>query len=294
MSSSSPSFRVRLFFSPHESRLRAGWRLAGHFVLLLSLYLLFGVAISGWVDFTSITLEKLLLLRVAVEFPAVTLSVYLARRWFDRRSFVSLGLQWRGQAVRELGFGFALAGLMMGLIFLLEWAMGWMQFQGYFWEEASALRMVQPTLIAFALFVLVGWQEELICRGYYLQNLVEGLNLPWGLAISSAFFALAHLLNPHFSLMALVGLFASGILLAYGYLRTRRLWLPIGLHIGWNFFEGTVFGFPVSGMDFFTLIQQKVNGPQIFTGGTFGPEAGLILIPSLLLGVVLIYRYTRK
>jgi len=92
---------------------------------------------------------------------------------------------------------------------------------------------------------------------------------------------------------ALLGLFAAGLFLAYGYLRTQQLWLPIGLHIGWNFFEGTIFGFPVSGSFFYRLIRHSVSGPELITGGDFGPEAGLIVLPMMVLGAGLIYWFTR-
>lgn len=263
-------------------------------MLLLSLFILFVAAVTALFLAAPLPYGVMVTLGALASFSAITLSVYLARRWFDRRTFVSLGLRWDRKALRDLGFGILLSGLMMGLIYLLEWAFGWLHFSGFAWETQSAAQVAGNLLGAFALFAIVGWQEELISRGYHLQNLAEGLNLPWGLAISSALFALAHLLNPNFSLMALVGLFASGIFLAYGYLRTRRLWLSIGLHIGWNFFEGTIFGFPVSGAAFFTLVRQSVNGPALFTGGAFGPEAGLTLLPSLLLGIILIHKFTEK
>jgi hypothetical protein len=152
--------------------------------------------------------------------------------------------------------------------------------------------LVSTLAVLFA-FILVGWQEELLSRGYWLQNLRDGLNLVWGVLISSAFFALGHAANPNASWEAMLGLFAGGLFLAYGYVRTRKLWLPIGLHIGWNLFEGTIYGFPVSGSPFFTLVRQTVHGPEWITGGDFGPEAGLIILPALLVGVGLIYLYTR-
>jgi hypothetical protein len=128
-----------------------------------------------------------------------------------------------------------------------------------------------------------------------MQNLSEGLNLLWGALLSSVFFAFAHLRNPYFSGMAVLGLVLAGLFLAYSYLRTRQLWLPIGLHIGWNFFEGVVFGFPVSGLTDVMpmLVLQRAAGPEIITGGGFGPEAGLILLPALALGVIIIQWYTR-
>jgi len=152
--------------------------------------------------------------------------------------------------------------------------------------------------------VFVGWQEELVARGYWLQNLEEGLTrsgtgssgrgLAWAVLISSLLFSLAHYGNPAFSWAALLGLLGSGYFLAYAYIRRRNLWLPIGLHIGWNFFEGTVFGFQVSGTESYRLILQSVRGPTLWTGGAFGPEAGLVLIPALLLGTLVIRWYTRN
>jgi hypothetical protein len=67
----------------------------------------------------------------------------------------------------------------------------------------------------------------------------------------------------------------------------------MGLHLGWNFFEGPVFGFPVSGTSSFRLIRHTVDGPTTLTGGQFGPEAGLIVIPALLFGAALLWAYTR-
>ncbi len=147
--------------------------------------------------------------------------------------------------------------------------------------------------IWFLIFAVVGWQEELLSRGYWLQNLADGLNLQWALFISAALFAMMHLGNPNASWVAIVGLFAAGYFLAYGYVLTRQLWLSVGLHIGWNFFEGNVFGFQVSGLDTFRLIHQTVHGPELWTGGAFGPEAGLIVLPAMAFGAVLIYGYAR-
>ena len=107
-------------------------------------------------------------------------------------------------------------------------------------------------------------------------------------------FGILHLGNPNATWISAAGIFLAGIFLAYGYTSTKQLWLPIGLHIGWNFFEGVVFGFPVSGLDMFTLTRITVSGPELVTGGAFGPEAGLILLPALALGFSLIYWYTKE
>jgi membrane protease YdiL (CAAX protease family) len=84
------------------------------------------------------------------------------------------------------------------------------------------------------------------------------------------------------------------LFLALPYLLTRQLWLSIGLHIGWNFFEGVVFGFQVSGLDTFRLLRHTVSGPELWTGGVFGPEAGLLVIPAIILGSLLVVAYTKS
>jgi membrane protease YdiL (CAAX protease family) len=225
----------------------------------------------------------------------VTASVYISRRWLDRRSFSSLGLRWDRTALKDIGVGFLIAGVLTGTMFLIEWAGGWLEFQGVSWQVEPASQVIAGMLVMFVVFIAVSWQEELLHRGYWLQNVEEGASLLWGVLVSSAFFSLTHLANPNFTAAAVLGLFAGGVFLAYGYTRTRQLWLPIGLHTGWNFFEGPVFGFQVSGITGTpTLIRQSVSGPEWITGGLFGPEAGLVLLPGLLVGALLVNRYTRN
>src|SRR3970282_2242046 len=89
--------------------------------------------------------------------------------------------------------------------------------------------------------------EDRPSRGYSVYTLTDGLGLGPAVLLSSLVFALAHAGNPFASWTSTIGLIAAGLFLAYAWLRTRRLWLPIGLHLGWNFFQGTVFGLSVSG-----------------------------------------------
>jgi membrane protease YdiL (CAAX protease family) len=282
-----------IFISPDENRLRAGWRL-----LAQGLLMLVSVAVLGALgrfllsSLSDISFAGFLLSSTLIISLAITLSIFIARRYLDRRSFTTLGLQGNKQAILDFFFGFALTGLMLGLIYLVEWGFGWLEAESFAWQMESFGNLISSILIMLLIFALGSWQEELLSRGYWLQNLSEGLNRSLGVLLSSAIFALAHVLNPNLSWLAFLGLFLSGLFLAYGYLRTEQLWLPIGLHLGWNFFEGTVFGFPVSGQYFYQLIRQSTSGPELITGGAFGPEAGLILLPTLLLGTAGIYWYT--
>jgi hypothetical protein len=289
-----------IFISPDERRLRSGWRLTLQFVLMILLGLLFIPIVMiaagllpglNLIDVGSARSQEsgvALLAGEAINLLGVTVSVYLARRFLDRRPFRSLGLE-RAGAGRGLLFGVVLAGLMMGFIYVVESALGWLRFTGMAWQTQDATAVLGNTLLWLVIFVIVGWQEELLSRGYWLRNLIDGLNVPLAALLSSLGFSLLQLNNPNVSWTAIAGLVATGLWFAFAALVTKQLWVPIGAHIGWNFFEATVFGFPVSGMDTFGVIRQAPTGPVVWTGGAFGPEAGLIVLPALALGALAVW-----
>lgn len=285
------SILTQIFFSPDEPRLRAGWRLLIQTALMFVFGTILGIiaALLGILDLSPLSISGRVL-----DLLGITLSIYVARRWLDRRSFASLGLKIDHQTLLDILAGTGITFIQMGFIYIVMQRLGWLTFEGFAWEFDPINIVITGALTMFVIFVLVGWTEELLSRGYHLQTIASGTNLFWGVVISSAVFGLIHLGNPNATWVSAAGIFFSGLFLAYGYIRTKQLWLPIGLHIGWNFFEGVVFGFPVSGLDIYALARISVHGPKIWTGGAFGPEAGLILLPSLLVGGLLVYLYTRR
>jgi membrane protease YdiL (CAAX protease family) len=287
------------FISRDEPRLRAGWRLLIHVLLLIFLTM-----ISAFIVFIGLTIFGAQIsaideglpryAEILITLPSTLAATFIARSVLDHRTIQSMGLNIHRRMVLDLMVGFIIPLFLIGLIFLLEWGFGWLQIETTSWQASPNPDWVIGLLGSLGYFIVIGVQEELIFRGYQLHNLIEGLDLTKGLILSSAFFALAHLFNPYTSILSTLGLFISGLFLAYGWVRTRQLWLPIGLHIGWNFFEGVIFGFPVSGTDTFRLISHSVSGPMLMTGGEFGPEAGLVLLPALVVGFGLIWIYTKS
>ena len=285
------SILASIFLSPDEPRLRAGWRLLIQTILMVVIAMGFSIPLLLLADAFQFAIDGLVLNQV-IELFVITVSIYLARRFLDRRAFVSLGLKLDRRAIVDVLAGIVITGLMMGLVYALEWSVGWLTFEGFAWQVQPVGNVVSGAVLMLVIFIFVGWNEELLSRGYHLQTLASGLNLTWGIILSSAVFGLLHLGNPNATWVSTAGIFFAGVFLAYGYIRTRSLWLPIGLHIGWNFFEGVVFGFPVSGLtDMPRLILHTVHGPELFTGGAFGPEAGLVMLPAFIAGVLAIWWY---
>ena len=285
---------ARVFVHPGEGRLRTGWRLLVFALLFFALQMLLTLLLSLAFRQRFPVWMRTLPVGEALMALALTASVVIARPWIDRRSFASLGLTWDGRAARDLIFGVGLTGLLMGLIFLAEGAVGWLHVRAFAWTVSpwgETLRMLGEALV---LWILVAWNEELLFRGYLLINLRDGMGTTWAVVLSSLFFAAAHGANPHMGWTALLGLVLAGFFLADGWLTTGRLWLPIGLHLGWNLFEGTVFGFPVSGLNLPRLIVTSIHGPELITGGAFGPEAGLIIVPALALGAWIMHWRARR
>lgn len=143
------------------------------------------------------------------------------------------------------------------------------------------------SLTFFILFLLVGFSEEIFFRGYLMMTMEDRHNPKWLIYIISALiFSLFHGMNPNVSILGLLNIALVGLLFSYMYDATKSLWMPIGYHITWNYFQGNVFGFPVSGTDahgFYQITLEKGNA--VFTGGGFGPEGGLLATAIVIIGV---------
>jgi hypothetical protein len=106
----------------------------------------------------------------------ITISVFYSRRFFDKRSFTSLGLSTKSVWMKDMITGVGIAASMMGLIFTIAYFQKWISVTSLSWETDGISMAVGQTFIWLLIFVLVGWQEELLSRGYHLQNLADGIN----------------------------------------------------------------------------------------------------------------------
>jgi len=134
------------------------------------------------------------------------------------------------------------------------------------------------------LYTLVSFSEELLMRGYPFQQMQKRMGNVFALLFTSVLFSLLHASNPNVTWASLANIFLAGLLLGSAYLATGSLWFPIGVHFGWNFMQGTVFGLPVSGIIRESILIVSPSGPAGLTGGAFGPEGGIAATVVLLAG----------
>lgn len=316
---------LSVFWNSEQRRLRAFWRLVFQSIYFAALLVVLGIpvmiatvllALAAQSDVlpASLSMPALLGILVVILAPLELLlrvaSVWLAGLFPDRRKFSDFGLHLNLNWWIDLGFGLALGAVLMALIFTAESAAGWITVTGAFRSQLPdllpgislpGLPFGVAILSSLIIFIAVGVGEELLSRGYHLKNMAEGLSFirPKGSIIiatilSSAIFGLMHAANPNATVISTFNLFLAGLFLALGYILTGELAIPIGLHITWNFFQGNVFGFPVSGTDAgATFVAIEQGGPPLITGGAFGPEAGLIGVAAMILGSVLTILWVR-
>ena len=198
-------------------------------------------------------------------------------RWFERHPAQDLPFP---KLAADTGKGF-----LIGILYFVVVA-GVMWLCGIYKVTGTGTDQPELVISAFFLFFGVGVAEEIMFRGVLFRWIDEKWGFPIALAVSALLFGIMHLGQPNATWWSSAAIaIEAGLLLGAAYKWSGTLWLPIDIHWAWNFCQGNVFGFPVSGSDAgVSLIQSAVEGPELLTGGLFGAEASII---SVILGLLL-------
>ena len=205
---------------------------------------------------------------------AIVLGTYaLLFRFYEKRRVSELSARY---AARENVLGFIGGGFLVTLVLAILLISG-----NFTIAETGRFTIIFLPLISFSLFALL---EEIVFRGILYRIIEESLGTAIALILSAALFGIVHISNDHANFLGVLSAASGGLLLGALYTFTGRLWYPISLHIGWNFFQ-YFFGLPVSGIsDMEFYMTSSRSGPEWLAGGGFGIENSLITI-GLVLGV---------
>ncbi len=212
--------------------------------------------------------------------------VWIFREKVDRKSFLSIGFQMKN-FIKDVSLGLILGIAIMVLGF------GVLLVFGEIHVEAVQFDL-DRLLLGLLLFVCVALEEELLVRGYILNNFMDSWSKYLALAVSSLLFAMLHLANPNLTFLSFFNILLAGLLLGLSYIFTRNIWFPVALHFSWNFFQGTILGFQVSGNETWSLVKQTRLTDTLLNGGSFGFEGSLLAVIFQVVALALVFFFFRK
>lgn len=238
--------------------------------------------------------DLLSLLITLFSFAFISLLVFFRVKVIEKRSFSSIGFN-KNNWLKKYSLGFLIGLAMMSIIVLILLPFG------YITIEKNPIQPVGVSAIASVLVILFGWiiqgaTEEIVTRGWLLNVLSTKYNKGVGLLISSTLFGLMHLTNPNVNYIAVINIILVGLFYGLYVIKTNDLWAVCGMHSAWNFAQGNLFGFEVSGLDVSvgSLIDLNLVGSDFVTGGIFGPEAGITATFILLASIGILLFIDKK
>ncbi len=279
-------------------RLRSGWRLLifGLVYFFLLFLLTAGARVVYAIVLQVIPSPRLgsylesLLFRLVLLIAAVVAGL-ICTRWLEGLPWRALGLWFHEGWLRDLLIGSAIGLASLALATGIATAGGGLSFTTFARGELG--QVFRALVFSAVLFIIAALAEEAFARGYPLQTMTRAGLAGLGIVITSMAFAGLHFSNPNFSTgLPFLNLVIAGVWFAVAYLRTRSLWLPLGIHWAWNWALGSLFGLPVSGK---SLVQHSLLhgtdwGPAWLTGGDFGIEGGIACTITLIVSTIFIWR----
>jgi membrane protease YdiL (CAAX protease family) len=269
-----------------NGRLRSGWRVT---VFLVLFFIISGMLVVGeqvLVSFIQTDQATARQIYIVVNSSGLLITALvlgaLAGRVFEQLPFRSIGASFTRGWLRHLSAGLLLGAFALVVAVVIGVAAGGQRFAlnlGYSGSMAISL------LVGLAVFSLAAAWEEAFFRGYIFQTLTRS-GLAWlAIILTSCFFGVVHLANPNATAISASNTVLAGGVFGIAYLKTRDLWFPWGLHLMWNWMQGSVFGIEVSGTTYMTpapLLTEFDTGPAWLTGSEYGIEGGIACTIALI------------
>ena len=285
---------LKTIFFNEFGRLRSGWRFL--FFMLSSVVSAFVLILIGNdvlkalpFGFTPYSLQSFIM-QFSISTAVVIFFGWLCGKIFEDLPFRALGAWFTKGWFKHLFLGLLIGAASIALAALIAFAAGGLSFRLN--DTAGTAAIVLTLGSTLLIFILGAAYEEAFLRGYALQTFSRAKLALFGAILTSLIFATLHNGNPNANPLSWLNTFLAGIWFAIAYFKTRDLWFPFGLHLAWNWFQGSIFGISVSGLDWLTpapLMKATDAGPAWLTGAGYGLEGGLACTIALLISIALIY-----
>jgi membrane protease YdiL (CAAX protease family) len=264
---------LAVFVNP-AYQVRSGWKFAAFgtiwFVTVLAAQLISYLLYPGVFGIDHGDYRFLLFNGIVLFIPSA-LTLLIMVRLLDTAPLAGFGIALHEGWFRDVVVGHGVAAGMLGLTLAGSFILGHTR---VVWT--GSFSAIPAILLTVAALALSAFTEEFIFRGYPLQVLLKGLGPSGAIALISFFFGLIHWTNPGATGMSVLGTVLAGVALSVAYLKTRSIWFPYGIHLGWNLGLSVVLGFPMSGIRTEAFLTTIVDGSEAILGGNYGPEAGLL------------------
>ncbi|SFR73178.1 CPBP family intramembrane glutamic endopeptidase [Anaeromicropila populeti] len=298
-------------FKSQDGKLRSGWILMlGFCILLISLVgltsileLVYAVvgSITGWFTLNELmnvlnsdVSQQRFILKIFYYLSAVIQEFVLifapifSWRHFVKEPLTKIGLVSWKEGKKDFVVGLLMGTVAMSIIFIF-----------LFVTKRVTIRSIQSPvswnfLFYIIMFVAVGFAEEILSRGFVMGALRRSKNKWCIMSAPAIIFGVLHLGNNGVSWAAMINLILIGFAFSLAFYKSGNIWLPIGCHITWNIFQGCIYGFLVSGIETPTVINLAVKRKDIFTGGNFGPEGGILVTIISIVMLLFVQFYYRK
>ncbi|MCR3759579.1 CPBP family intramembrane metalloprotease [Clostridium felsineum] len=268
----------KLTLAQRYSKLRSGFKIVICFVLIMMVLILYEVVTYGHHNLAQYVQE--------IAFIVIPIILW---KYVEKKPLEMLGFSKGKRSVLTLIVGLVCGAAAISIVLVI------LLFSKNAIFVGSILKpnFTAGTFNGLILFILVGFAEETFFRGYCLRSISEKNKKIIAAVIASIIFSLLHGLNPNVGVLFFMNVFLIGMLFAYMTFKFN-IWLPIGFHIMWDYFESNVWGFADSGIVIKGIYNIKVPVNNIINGGLVGPEGGLAVTFTVLLGFFIIFMIKRK
>lgn len=254
----------------------------GRFIILFFILLLaISIVQYMFLDLNAEVQTPLNFLFVHLSFIFSPILIYLYVTKLEKRSLRSIGF------AKENAISSVLKGLLIGLLLILAIVIIGVLF-GQFKYNGIDFSTCLILIIYFIGYGVQSFGEEIYCRGWALTYFAKRHGIIFAILASNIVFILPHLGNDGFNIMSIVNIFLIGTLFAMIFLKYDNIWICGGIHTAWNFLLGPIFGLNVSGSATQSLLKFTTASPNIFNGGTFGPEASLIVSFVVIVAIAIV------